>query len=127
MTYACRLGEQRERDLAADLSIFFARRLNKYEEGYFDLCDFVDRMPKVVGLTDVFGGAWPLEYNVQAFYNQRHVWAAVAHEYNEIVVRELKNSISEYDQSTHVQHQKFTQLMTKAFERLGIQLEGDNK
>ena len=100
MTYSCEFGQRREKDIINDLSIYLSNRLNKENEGYFDLSLFLEKMPKNVGFNTCFEDKDP-SYLVQAVYNQGHIWITEAHLYNEITVRKLKNIISDYEAETH--------------------------
>ena len=50
------------------------------------------------------------------------MWSAEAHEFNEIVVRKLKNSISEYEEDTHIENQKFNTIMKEVLQKLEIDI-----
>lgn len=82
-------------------------------------------MPPNVGYSETFGDDedWEESYKVQAIYNQSHVWSHEAHEFNEIVVRKLKNMISEYEEDTHAENQRFNTKMKEVLQKLKIDLE----
>ena len=96
MTYACKLGEQRDAtNFAEGIKLYLCKSLANSQSGSFNLKDLLDNMPTAVGHSRVYSpDQWPEQgYFVQAVYNNNHIWQELAPDYDQLIIRILRGVV----------------------------------